>query len=702
MPVTGRVAELEPTYSTPRGGVALTWFGKISGMGTRRAIKRRLLWCGAGAIAVWLLALALVGGWDVADPIASVVGALAGTAALSYALVAPLDTEQLAGRLAGEVVRREQGEYVRWLDGSIGGRIDLAYTVHAHGHVEGTQPEGRLGDLTALQGRFSPPRMVITGGDVNDDAGTGKSLAALSMVLDLTRDRQSGQAVALRIAATSWTGQDLEEWLTGHLATTFGVGGGPARRLVEARLVLPVIDGLDELDQPGTAPYSSRAAELLRMLNGWQHGTQPAAVVLTCRRGVYDGLTRAEAHLRAAAVVRLAPVTGEQSRAYLQRSVADTEAGLNRWQPVLEALATDLREDQSPQTSSAMVRLRQALATPWRLALAVAVYQERTVEGHYRRDPADLLSLAESGTLRQYLLDLYIPAVLAVREDGAIHHEGPARRWLAVLASYLNDNRDGRQADGRTLSSTDLVLPELWPMVGVQRTKRAIRCTGLLWAGAIQITVVVRAAALGSWGELAFSFGPLFAAVCVLSPDLWDRGARIVLRTGRFALGFALPFVLIMVLGWYFPWGSTADMARTAAHTGLLIGVSMGIAFTSDPRRAGPHALVRREAISFFLYMGVLTIAALLSDLSVALVTTAIFGAVMVNTTSFRYMVFLVLARRLLPWRLGRFLKACHQAGILRTAGAAYQFRHRELQDHLAIRRPEDGPSTPRACWESR
>jgi hypothetical protein len=38
-----------------------------------------------------------------------------------------------------------------------------------------------------------------------------------------------------------------------------------------------------------------------------------------------------------------------------------------------------------------------------------------------------------------------------------------------------------------------------------------------------------------------------------------------------------------------------------------------------------------------------------------------------------------------LPWRLRRFLHWCYaDAGLLRVAGAAYQFRHRELQDYLA------------------
>jgi hypothetical protein len=36
------------------------------------------------------------------------------------------------------------------------------------------------------------------------------------------------------------------------------------------------------------------------------------------------------------------------------------------------------------------------------------------------------------------------------------------------------------------------------------------------------------------------------------------------------------------------------------------------------------------------------------------------------------------------PWRLGHFLAWSYNAGLIRTAGIGYQFRHRELQDHLA------------------
>jgi hypothetical protein len=43
----------------------------------------------------------------------------------------------------------------------------------------------------------------------------------------------------------------------------------------------------------------------------------------------------------------------------------------------------------------------------------------------------------------------------------------------------------------------------------------------------------------------------------------------------------------------------------------------------------------------------------------------------------------LALAHKL-PWRLMTFLNDAHQRGVLRQVGAVYQFRHAQLQDHLA------------------
>ena len=59
-----------------------------------------------------------------------------------------------------------------------------------------------------------------------------------------------------------------------------------------------------------------------------------------------------------------------------------------------------------------------------------------------------------------------------------------------------------------------------------------------------------------------------------------------------------------------------------------------------------------------------------------------------------RYLVTCVLLgyQQRLPWRLARFLGWAYQAGMVRLAGVAVQFRHREFQAWLATEHPADEP----------
>jgi len=41
-----------------------------------------------------------------------------------------------------------------------------------------------------------------------------------------------------------------------------------------------------------------------------------------------------------------------------------------------------------------------------------------------------------------------------------------------------------------------------------------------------------------------------------------------------------------------------------------------------------------------------------------------------------------------LPWRVLTFLDDAHDRGVLRRAGAVYQFRHLRLRDQLAAEQP--------------
>ncbi|WP_329012044.1 hypothetical protein [Streptomyces sp. NBC_00690] len=96
----------------------------------------------------------------------------------------------------------------------------------------------------------------------------------------------------------------------------------------------------------------------------------------------------------------------------------------------------------------------------------------------------------------------------------------------------------------------------------------------------------------------------------------------------------------------------TRAAIRTDARLGLMAGITAGLM--------------------------VVVLAGIVFGLTVGLMIGLVVGA-----ASRRYLVFLLCLRGQLPFRLGRFLDWATDAGLLRYSGAAYQYRHRELQHWL-------------------
>ncbi|WP_367318771.1 hypothetical protein [Streptomyces sp. HUAS ZL42] len=155
----------------------------------------------------------------------------------------------------------------------------------------------------------------------------------------------------VRLDLAGWdTTRGLDGWLTQHLVQDpdFDLHPAVASALVRHRWVLPVLDGLDEMDSDTTPADLSRARAALEILNARSHSRDPAPIVITCRQDRYASLAEQGYYLRDAAWIIVQPVAAAKAVGYLKRR--DT-AG--RWQPVVTALTT-----------------------PWRLTLAVGAYAE--------------------------------------------------------------------------------------------------------------------------------------------------------------------------------------------------------------------------------------------------------------------------------------------------------------------------------------
>ena len=643
------------------------------------------------------------------------------------------DPEVITAELADAVVNREAAQYRKLLGSGVAvptGRINLTYSASAL-RVDGIEHTGTLEDVSADYRQLKPGRMVITGAPLvgtahEADAGTGKSLLALVLLLDLAKDRQEKDPVPIWLSASSWPGSDIRQWLRAHLVEVFNMSSSEAALIVKANLVVPIIDGLDEMQSESAPGYTSRAATLLRALERYEWGGEACPAVVTCRHYEYSELIAAESQLQIAAHIRLDRVDAARARDYLVKRVAATSQGQARWRAVLDALDEVASAGESDSVSAASLALARDLNTPWRLTLAVIVFQEPAPG----RDPSELLSLAADGTLYKYLLDRFVPAAVAApyhgteqaleyAEDGASSPSWSSKetwRYLAVLAAYLASNARLESATvhrvNRSLSGSDLVLHNLWPLAGTRRVRFVDRILTTL----VPLPAIV---ALLFPHKSGFNFKPIevvvvtlvaLVSVHLIKARAWPQPFRIHfgrLRTrrvrhkflGTLLLGFGMALVVGVGAGALFGivHGIVAGMA-TVFVNGVLEAIQSELVVRPGESVTDPREFVRGDVATWLFYSsgfgfftGIVTgiLSGQLIDMIMASVAGFAFGLYLgliggAGRSTIRYLAFLVCVRGQLPWRLGYFLHDCSQLRILRVAGACWQFRHRELQDHLA------------------
>ncbi|WP_157963911.1 NACHT domain-containing protein [Actinocorallia populi] len=606
----------------------------------------------------------------------------------------PVDTGKWADHLAKAVYAAETRQRQQLLAGHPE-PIDLEFVftpAPAHDAI-GADPAGTLSGIADYFDRLKPQRLVITG-----EPGSGKTVTAIQLILLLLDParRQPGGPVPVRVSAAGWNpAGGVHAWLARRLVADYKMHPRNARLLVDAGLILPVIDGLDEMDHADTS--ASHAAEALRALNDYQHGTGRARIVVTCRTGRYDALSDAKAFAQGAARIALQPLNAAQAEDFLDDIVVGTDRP--RWQPVLEALT----QPGHP--------LAQALSTPWRFTLATTVYTRHDRDAG-DRDPRDLLALSDAAQVSDHLLARYIPATCKTAPGR--YDPDQVHRYLARLARYLNDNTTRPPLYGRTLSSTDLILYELWPLAG---WLPRYLVTGLilllpLWffVGAILGDPYLADNPWMLW------LSPVVAAAlaaAIWEADPWPEPSRLdwsrlATREGLRALAFDFGVGLAGGLAPGFVWaifaGWTALVLTVACGIsyGLMKGLVSGLWEPGDGSGVNPRELIRNDFLGWFtlglmgglafgLTLGLafgprsglvngLSAAFLLWFLSVIGFETRITG----GAATTRYLMLLLCTRGRLPWRLSRFLHWCYQAGLVRISGVAYQFRHHELQDYLA------------------
>lgn len=698
----------------------------------RHGNERRSTWWWISGL-VFLLAVAavliLVGllpsrGLDRADKLASVGSTLIGIAALLVSAVAfRLAVQQdrqtatahrdsgmemlnrAANGLADAVrrqwtsearlrqLRRPEPLRVRW---STTGRPVSAQPAAVLGQaaVGGRPTRLRLrGDLDSIVEAFRrlPARQLVVLGE----PGAGKTVLAMLLTLSLLDTRTPGEPVPVLLPVSSWNPnlEHLHTWLARRLGEDYPAltnadtyGPDATARLIRAGRLIPVLDGLDEMP-----PALHRIA--IDALDDAVAGGGP--LMVTCRGSEYQAAVAAGGgFLSRAAVVEIEPVDIGDMITFLRHSqpVSDT-----RWQSVFDHLRTH------PSGS-----LARALSTPLMAHLARTAYG---LPGTFPSALCDPNRFRDHRAVEEHLLDAYLPGVYANQATlryppehlpaTALYPYLPqrAQQWLAFLANHLY------HLNTRDLAWWELsrAVPRLvyGLVIGVGSGLGAGLVFGLVAGLATGLVVGLAAGLVGGLvvglrgkppqaptqtitqtpGRLKkfgsyFASGLVFGVGAGLVVDL-KAGLGLGLLMGM-ATGLAAG-LMVRLIGGLGGWSVTAPAHEVASR-------SPGSLLRSAKRGASGHIFVAvlGTALGNGLGAGLMVrpSVGLIVGLGVGVVCGPVIG---LDTIWGRFLLARIWlsSRGQLPLKLMQFLDDAHRRGVLRQAGAVYQFRHARLQDRL-------------------
>ena len=297
----------------------------------------------------------------------------------------------------------------------------------------GTGPDDLAGEgrqLADVLARVPTGRLMVLGGP-----GSGKTTLMVRLVLEMLDRRTPGAPVPFLVAAASWDPSmvDLGTWLADQMSTQFPVLGASAgrgagrrtrvRQLLERGLILPILDGLDEI------PDAVRGSAIARINDSLRPGGQ---LVITCRTAEFRDAVQQHGVVRVvlsgAAAIELCPLEAASVARYRLIDAGGPD-GAARWAPVIAALDT-----HGP--------LAQVLSSPLMIQLASVIYNPHPGEDYrVAPDPAELCIFTDAQVIEARLLDAFIPAAYRPYPDPAVQRHTwsaqQAEQWLEFLARHL-------------------------------------------------------------------------------------------------------------------------------------------------------------------------------------------------------------------------------------------------------------------------
>nr|WP_232542060.1 NACHT domain-containing protein [Nocardia bovistercoris] len=275
-----------------------------------------------------------------------------------------------------------------------------------------TVQSGVFTDILSLYSKIGSRRLVILG-----EPGSGKTTIVRDFAYTIL-GKYEGDTPATdpgtfegRIPVifnlSSWDSTNskvlLDDWMADILVRDHpGLDPSEAKALIVDRRVLPIFEGLDEVDEPGEkADNSMRKLDLNQKVRRIAALTQlhgfGGPFILTCRTVEYRETARTARVLEKGFVIELEPLSVEDIESYLPRTANSPAAG-RRWRSAIQSL----KDDAQPSAAT----LLAVLENPLMVYLASRIFASGEGEG----DPEAFVSMeyAKATDVERLLLGGYL------------------------------------------------------------------------------------------------------------------------------------------------------------------------------------------------------------------------------------------------------------------------------------------------------
>jgi hypothetical protein len=310
------------------------------------------------------------------------------------------------------------------------------------------------------------------------------------------------------VNASRWDGEAaFAEWFSETLHRDFRIPLKVAQKIIDLGMVLPVLDSLDEMDDPAQQP--TRAVAALHRLN--ESPWRGRSAIVLCRTSFFEAVVaqRRDGGLYGARRAVVQPLTNEAVTEYLEDQLSQLGKPDSEWTSLLTTLRSDPRGVVS-----------RSCRSPWVLSLLTTAVELDDFDA-----ANELASCRTEAEVIEKLFEAVIPAAVSTtprKGRTREQHEHEVATWLKTLACYFEAERSNSQG------STDISQDQVWR---ISASRQILRIHGLLNAiltlilGGTLLSFFLTVPAPPGWMVYVLRFG-MPVLILMFAYTAWESGSN--------------------------------------------------------------------------------------------------------------------------------------------------------------------------------